>query len=343
MPQLFGGNHGRLGRVSWLYRPRTLLVLAWVVLALGGIALLSLTTGGMDLSWRQVFEAAGGVGEPSAVRSIRGRRLPRLLTAIGVGGALGVSGAIFQSVSRNVLGSPDIIGFTVGASTAAAAQILLFGGGVTATALAAVAGGLVTAVIVYALARRGAVTSGLRLVLVGIGVGALLAAARDFLIATADVADASVVQLWSAGSLTGRGWSHAGAVFLANVLLIPPLVLAARSLDLMEMGDDTAVALGVQLEKVRLGTVLGAVLLVGVATAAAGPIAFVALAAPQIARRLTGAPGIPTIASFLMGAALLSAADLLAQTLELGFRTPVGLVTGFLGGLYLVWLLARRS
>jgi iron complex transport system permease protein len=343
LPPVPGRRVLRLGPFSWRVATRPLVVVAvlLVLLVVAGIATLQI--GRLGLSPAQTWAALWGDGDPTAVRSIQGRRTPRLLTAFGVGGGLGVAGALFQSLSRNALGSPDVIGFTTGAATAATVQMVLLDGGIGATALAAVLGGLVTALVVYLLARRDGITGGLRLVLVGVGTGALLGAVTDFVIVRADITDATTVQRWTAGSLTGRGWTHAVAVLLACAVLVPVLAALARRVSVMEMGDDVAAGLGIRVERYRFATVVLAVLLVGVATAATGPIAFIALAAPQIARRTTRTPAIPVVASFLTGALLLATADLLAQHLDVGLRTPVGLVTSLLGGVYLTWLLARRA
>lgn len=333
----------RLGPWSWRFATRPALVGAVLVGLMLVATIGTLSAGRLGLSPTETWAALWGDGDATAVRSIQRRRLPRLLTAIGVGGCLGVSGALFQSLSRNALGSPDVIGFTTGAATAAIVQMVLFGGGLGPIALAAIAGGLVTALVVYLLARRDGITGGLRLVLVGIGTGALLGAITDFVIVRADITDAATVQQWSAGSLTGRGWPHAMTVLLAAAVLVPVLAVLARRVSVMEMGDDVAAGLGIRVERYRFATVVLAVLLVGVATAATGPIAFIALAAPQIARRTTRTTAIPVMVSFLTGGLLLATADLLAQHLDVGLRTPVGLVTSLIGGIYLIWLLARRA
>lgn len=333
----------RLGPYSIRVTPRAMLACGVVLVVLLVVSVLTMGAGRLGLSPVETLLAAFGQGEPAAVRSVQGRRLPRLLTAIGVGGCLGASGAVFQSLARNALASPDIIGFTSGAAAGAVVQILFFGGGVLDTALSAIAGGIVTALVVYVLSRKGGVSGGMRLVLVGIGIGAVLSAVTDFLIVRAEITDAATVQLWSAGSLTGRGWPHAGSVFAAAAILMPLLAVVGRRVTLMEMGDDVAAGLGIPVERYRLAAMVLGVLLVGVAIAAAGPIAFVALAAPQIARRIARGSGVPLATSFVVGAVLLTGADLVAQTVDIGLRTPVGLVTSLLGGAYLVWLLARRA
>ncbi|ANR61058.1 IRON-siderophore uptake system transmembr [Corynebacterium glutamicum ZL-6] len=331
----------RVANFSVQFRPRTLMVVLIAVALVVILIHLSLTAGSITAS--QAWSAVAGVGDASDIRSVQSRRLPRVLTAVGVGAALGLSGAVFQSVSRNVLGSPDIIGFTTGAATAAAIIIIFFDAGVVLTGLAAILGGLATTVFVYLMARQNSSTGGLRLVLVGIGTGAFLGAARDFLMVRADITDASTVQLWSAGSLSGHGWNHALLVLISCAVIVPALCIIARRLRLMEMGDDAAGALGISVESTRLLAILLAVLLVGIATAAAGPIAFIALAAPQIARALAREDGVLVAASISIGSGLLVAADYLAQHVDIGLRTPVGLVTSLLGGVYLMWLLSRKE
>ncbi|BAU94292.1 ABC transporter permease [Corynebacterium suranareeae] len=335
-------NHTiRFSQFSVSFRPRTVIVALMGFCVVVILIHFSLSAG--SITALKAWSAAVGIGDPSDIRSVQSRRLPRVLTAVGVGAALGLSGAVFQSVSRNALGSPDIIGFTTGAATAAAINIIFFGGGVVFTGVAAIIGGLVTALFVYVMARHNSSTGGMRLVLVGIGTGAFLGAVRDFLMVRADITDATTVQLWSAGSLSGRGWNHALLVLGSCAVVIPLLSIIARRLRLMEMGDEAAGALGIAVEKTRLIAILLAVLLVGIATAAAGPIAFIALAAPQIAKALAREDGVLVAASISIGAALLVVADYLAQHVDIGLRTPVGLVTSLLGGVYLMWLLSRKE
>jgi iron complex transport system permease protein len=308
----------------------TVVVFVLLVFAIG--------TGEYPISPGDVVKALFGAGDSGTSFVVQTLRLPRALTALLVGGALGASGAIFQSITRNPLGSPDIIGFEAGASAGAVAAILLFAAGTGTIALCAIGGGLLTAVAVYLLAYRGGV-QGYRLVLVGIGVSAMLYALTDDLLTRARLDDAVTAYVWLTGSLNGRGWEHVRPLAIAMAALLPCVALLARPLRMMELGDDCAKALGVSVERSRLALVAVGVALSAAAVASAGPIAFVALAAPQIARRLTHAtgPGIP--AAMLTGAALLLASDLLAQRLFPATELPVGVVTGVLGGVYLMWLL----
>lgn len=331
------------GPVTLRVRPRAFWfgLIAFALLLAVGVVTLSVGT--LALSPGQVVAALFGSGEDAAVRTVHGRRLPRLLTAAAVGGALGIAGAIFQSVSRNALGSPDIIGFTAGASAGAVIAVTVFDAGVWTTAAAAIVGGLVTAIVVYGLARRGGITGGLRLVLVGIGVGAIASAVTSLFVVRTELDRAVSAQQWLAGSLIGRGWPHAWIVMITVAVLVVPLIIVGRRLTVLEMGDDLAAAVGIRVERTRFVAVILGVLLTGVAVAATGPIAFVALAAPQIAGRFIRHSGVHVVGSLLLGAILLVLADLLAQSIEIGLRTPVGTVTALLGGLYLVWLLARRA
>ncbi|MGZ2925633.1 iron chelate uptake ABC transporter family permease subunit [Pseudomonas aeruginosa] len=332
----------RLGSLSLRWRPRA--ALACLVLAGIGLALAAalLGTGSLALGPAEVFASLLGQGQdPTAQRIVQRVRLPRVLTASLVGAALGMAGAIFQSISRNPLGSPDVIGFTTGAASGAIVQIILFDAGPLATSLAALAAGLCTALAVVLLARRGATAGGYRLVLVGIGVGASLSGLNSLLLVTGNLDQAMYAQLWLAGSLNTRTWSHVVPAALGLLASVPLALYHGRRLGVLELGDASAAQLGVAVERVRLQMVLVAVGMTAIATAAAGPIAFIALAGPQLARRLTRSAGVPLLSGALMGAVLLLAADLLGQRLAYVANLPIGLMTGLLGGFYLLWLLLR--
>lgn len=320
---------------------RTVVVTAVVFVVVCVLAAGTLMSGPLDLGVRDVAAAVLGHGERQTVMVVGEVRLPRVITALAVGGALGASGAVFQSISGNALGSPDIIGFTTGAATGAVAQIVFFDAGAAATALAAVASGLLTASAVYALSRSHGKTGGYTLVLIGIGVSAILGALNTLMLVRGDLDLATKARIWLSGSLNSRTWDNAIPAAIAVAVCLPVLIASSRSLDAVEMGDDQASQLGVQPERVRQVAILTAVVLTAAAVAAAGPIAFIALAAPQIAHRLTGAARVQVVSAALMGAALLLAADLLSVHLPVKIAMPVGLTTGLLGGIYLLWLLSR--
>lgn len=337
------GRLVRVGRARVIIRPRVAAVttaLAAVAIASG---LVAMTIGTLALSPGEVVRAMFGDGDDAAVKVVASVRLPRVLTAILAGAALGASGAVFQSVSRNALGSPEIIGFTTGAATGAIVQIVAFQAGGVRIAVGALVGGVATALVVYLLSVRGRTTGGHQLILTGIGVGAVLQAVNEALLAYGGLDQAIQANVWLAGSLAMRGWEHVVTVGAACAILIPVLCAMGRRASLLEMGDDAARQLGVRPERTRLVLIFAAVLLAAAATAACGPIAFVALAAPQLVTRLTGAKGLPVIGAAAMGACLLVVSDVVSQLLPVEATVPIGRVTGLIGGLYLVWLLTRKD
>lgn len=305
-------------------------------------AVLNMGSGTMDLSASEVLAALTGASDSPAQQAIvRDLRAPRVLTGVFAGAALGVSGAIFQSVSRNALGSPDVIGFTTGAATGAIAMIVVFGGNPVQVALAAIVGGVLTAVVVYTLSLKAGVTGGYRLVLTGIGVGGILSAINGLLLVRGDLDNAVNANLWLSGSLNARTWMHALPVLIGVLVILPWVSALAKKLTYLEMGDDLARQLGVNAERTRVTMTFLAVVLAGLATGAAGPIAFIALAAPQLVRRLTRSTALPVVSAAAMGAALLVLADLVSQSLPGSVVVPIGRMTGIVGGVYLIWLLTR--
>lgn len=327
--------------VSLRVAPRTLTVCAGLVVALIGLSIVTLTTGEFELSVGQVLQALVGQGKGGSEFIVNTLRMPRLLTAVLVGVALALSGAILQSLSGNSLGSPDIIGFTNGSATGALVAILAIGGGMVQIAMGALVGGIVAALAIYLLAFRGGV-QGFRFVLIGIGINALALAVNSYLVTRATLYDALAAQAWLVGSMNDRGWEHVIALGVALVVLVPLALYHGRRLSMLALGDDTAAALGIGVQGSRRMLIVVSVLLATGATAAAGPIWFVALAAPQLARRLTRGVGPLLVTSALFGALLLVGGDLAVQRLFPVSQLPVGVATGCLGGLYLIWLLAAE-
>ncbi|MFG1172215.1 iron-enterobactin ABC transporter permease [Erwiniaceae bacterium CAU 1747] len=306
------------------------------------LALFALGYGTLHIAPGQVWQALLGEGPAGFQTVVNQWRAPRVVTALVLGAGLGVSGAIFQSAIRNPLGSPDVVGFNTGAFTGALIAIILFNGNDYQIAGGALIGGIAAAALVYLLAWRQGII-GFRLIIVGIGVGAVLSALNSWLILSASLESAMSAALWGAGSLNGITWNKAQpALVLVPLTMIATLLLGRRQ-QLMEMGDDSARALGINAGSSRLWLMLGGIILSAVATATAGPIAFIALAAPQIARRMTGASAIPLFSAATTGALLLLLADVLAQHAFNGIQLPVGAVTISIGGLYLIGLLIRES
>ncbi|CAL9396481.1 hypothetical protein C1708_25615 [Streptomyces sp. DH-12] len=320
---------------------RALTVVVLLMLLALGASVLLIGTGDFPMSASDVLAALVGQGDEGQEFIVTELRLPRVLVGLLVGASLGIGGALFQSISRNPLGSPDILGLGQGATAGALTVIVLFSGSANQVALGALAGGLLTGTAIYVLAwKRG--VHGYRLVLVGIGVAAVVTAVNGYLLTKSDIVDAARAVVWMTGSLDGRDWDQVWPLLALCAVLVPVVLANSRALRMTEMGDDVSNALGVRVERLRLVLMLSAVLLTASATAAAGPVSFVALTAPQLARRLTRSPGPNLVASMCMGAALLVLADFVSQRAFGADQLPVGVVTGVLGGVYLLWLLVTE-
>ncbi len=330
------------GRIAIVYRRAALWLGIALLTVLLVLTLFSLKQGKLPLTMVDVMHLVLKPEEGGfKAKILWDIRLPRSLVAILVGASLGASGAVFQSLSRNALGSPDVIGFTTGAAAGALCQIILFDGGVIQTSIAAILGGVLTAMLVYLLANKWGTLGGYRLILTGIGVGAILTAFNGLLLVYGDLDDAMMASLWLAGSLNARTWWHVYPVAIGVILFIPLMSYYSRQLSVMEMGRETAIQLGVAVDRVTTATLFIAVALASLATAAAGPIAFVALAAPQLVARIVPNLGLSVLLSALMGALLLISADVFIRLLPLSASIPIGNVTGIIGGGYLMWLLMR--
>jgi iron complex transport system permease protein len=321
---------------------RTVLVCAALLLLTAVVAVLAIGTGDYHVPPGQVLAAVFGDAPRITEIVVMQSRFPRVALAFLFGAALGVSGAIFQSLTRNPLGSPDIIGFSTGAYTGALVVILTLGGGYYRTGAGALVGGLVAAAVVYVLAYKRGV-QGFRLIIVGIAVSAVLASVNTWLVVKADVSEAIAAAVWGAGTLNGLGWPQVVPVLVALAVVTPVAAALSTRLPVLEMGDDAARALGIRVEPTRLMLVILGVALTALVTAAAGPISFVALAAPQLARRLTGTSSVAMVPAACMGALLLIVSDVAAQRVFAPTQLPVGVVTVCVGGAYFVWLLAREG
>ena len=340
-----------------------------------GLVVVGLCYGTTWSSPGEVFDALfTGRGDHAIV--ITHWRLPRIVAALVFGAALALSGAVFQGLTRNPLGSPDVIGLDAGAYTGALVALTVLGGGAAAVTGASLLGGVLTAAVVYVLSLRSGHTketeskptptswrptyvSPIRntfgrigiyrhsnralLLVVGIGVNATLTAVNSWIVLRAELDVAIAATGWSAGSLNGIDWADLGVPCLVLGAFSAVLATHARALRQTMLGDDLAVATGVRLGRVRLHAVLAGVGCTAMVTAITGPIVFIALAAPQISRRLFGSVGTPLLPAALTGGVLLLAADLLAQALLAPVALPVGVVTTALGGGYLFWLVRREA
>ncbi|TFC60856.1 MULTISPECIES: iron chelate uptake ABC transporter family permease subunit [unclassified Cryobacterium] len=313
------------------------------VLALGIAVgyLVSLMVGQTIYSPAEVLAVMLGQDVPGAGFTVGRLRLPRATLAVLAGLCFGLGGVTFQTMLRNPLASPDIIGISSGASAAAAFAIIVLGLGSTAVSVVAIVCGLAVALAVYALAYKGGV-AGTRLILIGIGVAAMLDSMTAYVLSQAAEWDLQVAMRWLTGSLNGSTWAQTLPVLAALVVLAPVLLGQSRNLSMSQLGDDTASALGVRVERSRVILIVAAVGLIAFATAAAGPIAFVAFLAGPIASRIVG-PGVSLLVPAGMVGALLVLVGDFAGQYAFGTRFPVGVVTGVLGAPYLIYLIIRTN
>ncbi|WP_297004833.1 iron chelate uptake ABC transporter family permease subunit [uncultured Corynebacterium sp.] len=340
----------RVGPISTVWRPRQFFATIGMVAVLLILAAVSLGLGDYPISPVRVAEILvtnGGTRIEHLV--VFDWRMPRTLTAVLVGSALGLSGALTQSVTRNALASPDILGITTGAS-AAAVTVIVLGGGSTGIVgwlsdvgipVASLIGALLTGAVIWTLAYRRGVDP-FRLVLAGIVISALLAAFINFLMTRADLDDAASAQMWLAGSLNSADWSRVRPVFIVVLLLTPLFVWITFQLFANVLGPDVAKGLGQNVTVVQALLLVLSVILAAMAVAAAGPIGFVAFVSPQIARLICGRDTPPLVASGMFGATLLLAADIVTQS-WLPVELPVGLLTSAVGGLFLIYLLITTN
>jgi iron complex transport system permease protein len=289
-----------------------------------------------------VGELVGWGGSDDSDFIIRTLRLPRALTAVLVGAAFGLSGQVFQRMVHNPLASPDILGVASGAAAAAVFAIVMLEAGSTVVTQYAIGGSIVTVALIYVLAIKKGLSS-YRLVLIGIGITAMLDSVIAYLLTRAEIFEAQRATVWLTGSLNGRGWEYVRPMTAVMMVLVPVTLLAARQLRALELGDDTARGIGVGVRRSKLVLSLSGAALAAVATAAAGPVGFVALVSPQIARRLVGGHSLGLVPAALVGALIMVFADLVARRMFAPVELPVGVVTAIVGAPYLLWLLARAN
>ncbi|MDO7868423.1 FecCD family ABC transporter permease [Nocardioides jiangxiensis] len=288
-----------------------------------------------------VLQVLLGQPVPGASFTVGDLRLPRAFLAALTGAAFGLGGATFQTMLRNPLASPDVIGISTGASAAGVFAIVVLGLSGPAVSGIAVVAALGVALGIHVLAWQDGVV-GSRLVLIGIGVAAMLHAVVSWVLIQASEWDVQAAMRWFTGNLNSADWPLVVPLAVVMVVVVPVLLAQAASLDLLHLGDDTAAALGVPVERTRLVCVIAAAVLVACATAAAGPIAFVAFLAGPIAARLVGGARSLLVPAALVGALIVLLGDQAGQW-ALGVRYPVGVVTGALGAPYLVHLLIRTN
>ncbi|MBE6484349.1 MAG: iron ABC transporter permease [Actinomycetaceae bacterium] len=330
----------RTRHCSLLLRPRNLITGVVLLLCALFLGVMALRIGAMDLGWKQVLDVLAGGGDRGTRLVLLQWRLPRIVLALSAGAALGLAGHVFQVITANPLGSPDLIGFTMGAQTGILVSVLLLPASVLSVSSAALLGGVAVGSLIYLLSFRGGFT-GLRLILAGIAISSMLASFNRWLLLHADEDLAFGATRAITGTLAAARWSVVLPAAVGIALTTIAVLLLARHLRIMPLGADMTTALGSPTGRIRGLLVLLGTILIALVTMSAGPIGFVALVAPHLARALTGGPETHVLVSGAMGALLLIASDVGSQLfLE---SMPVGVSTSALGGAYLIALLAADA
>jgi iron complex transport system permease protein len=314
------------------------LVLGIVLFALFAV---SLMIGNTFYGPGEVVRVIFGETVPGASFTVGELRLPRSVLAILTGFGFGIAGVTFQTLLRNPLASPDIIGISNGAGAAAVFGIIVLSLNGPVVSAFALVGALVTALAIYLLSIKGGF-AGTRLILIGIGVSAMLQSLISYMLSRAANWDIQTAMQWLTGSLNNASWDRVLPMAIAALIVMPLLLSQGRALGALQLGDDSAAGLGVRVNMTRLVFILGAVSLLAFATAATGPIAFVAFMAGPIAARITGPGANLLLPSAFVGAVLVLGGDLIGQ-FAFGTRYPVGVITGVLGAPYLIYLLVRTN
>ncbi|GAB6087189.1 FecCD family ABC transporter permease [Alkaliphilus crotonatoxidans] len=322
-------------RLRWII---VTLLLGLLVLALCVTALL---LGNTVYSLDVVIKVLLGEQIQGATFAIATLRLPRMLAGLLVGMAFGMAGSTFQTMLRNPLASPDIIGITSGASAAAVFCILVLKASGSIVSISAMAAGLGVALLIYVLSSGGNFSGG-KLILIGIGVQAMLNSFISYLLLKASQYDVPGALRWLSGSLNGIRMSSIPGLALIVIFFGLVIILLGRDLKILELGEQSAVTLGVRTNLTRIMLILSGVFLIAFATAITGPVAFVAFLSGPIAAKLVGVGSSNELPSGLVGAILVLGADLIGQ-FAFDVRFPVGIITGILGAPYLLYLLIRMN
>lgn len=301
------------------------------------ICIMMLLYGNTNYSLDVVIRVLRGENIQGATFAIATLRLPRMLSGLLVGIAFGIAGNTFQTMLRNPLASPDIIGVTSGSSVAAVFCILVLGLSGPAVSIISVISGLLVSMLIYLLSKDISF-SGSRLILIGIGIQAMLQAAISFLLLKASQYDVPGAMRWLSGSLNGMTMKGIPTLFIVVMVFGIISLLFTKYLQVLELGDEFATTLGVRLNLVRIILILSAVFLIAFATSTTGPIAFVAFLAGPIASKIVGRGSSNVLASGLVGALLVLSSDMIGQYV-FSTRFPVGVITGILGAPYMLFLL----
>lgn len=330
----------RRGALSLLVPRRAALAALSLAALLLAAVVVSAYAGQSEMSLTRTFNAVFGSGDRFDVLLVQKFRLGRIIAGLTAGAALGLAGCLTQTLARNRLATPELLGVNDGATAAVLLSTTLTG---TFGAWWAGPVGALVAVLVVTTVSGGLGQRGYRVLVVGLAMSALASAVTQVVLSRRSLNSASSLYVWTSGSLNGRGYSVAVPVLIGLAVLVPLALVAARQLNVLRFDDSTASSLGVAPGRVRLMCLLLAVGLAGLAVGICGPVGFVALASPVIAGRLAGPLRVPVLGSMLTGAVLIVLADTVGRIVFDGVEVPVGIVTTVLGGPFLLWVLLGRS
>ncbi|WP_093563332.1 Fe(3+)-hydroxamate ABC transporter permease FhuB [Streptomyces sp. OspMP-M43] len=332
----------RRGPLSLLVTRRAALAALALAGALLFAVVLSAYAGQSDMGVGRTFRAVLGQGDRFDVLLVQKFRLGRIVAGLTAGAALGLAGCLTQTLARNRLAAPELLGVNDGATAAVLLSVTLSATGSFGAWWAGPLGAL-AAVIVVTTVSGGLGQRGYRVLVVGLAMSALASAITQVVLSRRSLSSASSLYVWTSGSLNGRSYSVAVPVLIGLAVLVPVALVVARHLGVLRFDDATASSLGSAPGRVRALSLLLAVALAGLAVGICGPVGFVALASPVIASRLAGPLRVPLVGSMLTGAVLVVAADTLGRIALDGAELPVGIVTTVLGGPFLLWVLLGRS
>lgn len=325
----------RLRRRRWIIVASLLALLACM------LCCAMLILGSTIYPMKDVIRALSGEQLKGVSFAVNTIRLPRMLTGLLAGFAFGMAGAVFQTMLRNPLANPNVIGITAGSSAAAVFCILILHTSDTVVSIVSVIAGLATVLLIYVFSKAKPFSIG-RLILVGIGVQAMLNAVISYLLMIGAQQDIPTALRWLSGSLNGSQMQELPSLVISVLICAPIIIMLAKHLSILELGEQAAASLGVSTDKTRITLIICAVIMIALATAVTGPIAFVAFLSGPIAKRLVGAGFSSLIPAGLVGANLVLAADLIGQ-FAFEVRFPAGIITGILGAPYLIFLLIRMN
>lgn len=320
---------------------RWLLVTGFLAVLLCILSCAMLLLGNTIYPVNEVIRALSGEQLQGVSFAVNTIRLPRMLAGVFAGLAFGIAGDIFQTMLRNPLANPNVIGITTGSSAAAVFCIVILHTSGTVVSIASVIAGLITVILIYLLSRGKSFSIG-RLILIGIGIQAMLNAVISYLLLVGAEQDIPAALRWLSGSLNGSQMHDLPPLVLSVVILAPIVIVLGKHLSILELGEQSATSLGVNTDRTRILLILSSVCMISLATATTGPIAFVSFLAGPIAKRLVGTGFSNVIPAGLVGANLVLAADLIGQ-FAFEVRYPVGIITGIIGAPYLIYLLVRMN